>query len=244
MRMKIGENMSDFFKFEEANTDFPFYNNKPKLSIIDWIVLLAGIILFIGLLEYIDLPNENYYPIAYFLATFLPLAFISRGKLGIYFKKLRKSDISVIVKCLIGYYLYAIIMVSLISFSGTPTASNAALESSMDIIFWINVFIQIMGEELFKLSLFLLLMFIIYKLAKNRKMSIVLSVLITLLVFGLMHHTAYADSWLQIIFVIGLGSVFYLYAYLKTKNILTSYIVHLLIDLIVFTLGALAPAMI
>ena len=135
-------------------------------------------------------------------------------------------------------------MVSLISFSGTPTASNAALESSMDIIFWINVFIQIMGEELFKLSLFLLLMFLIYKLAKNRKMSIVLSVLITLLVFGLMHHTAYADSWLQIIFVIGLGSVFYLYAYLKTKNILTSYIVHLLIDLIVFTLGALAPAMI
>ena len=236
--------MSDFFKFEEENTDFPFYNNKPKLSIIDWIVLLAGIILFIGLLEYIELPHENFYPIAYFLVTFLPLAYISRGKLGLYFKKITKSDISIMVKCLIGYCVYSIIIVSIISLAGTPTASNAALESSMDFIFWINVFIQIMGEELFKLSLFLLMMFIIYKLTKNRKMSIVLSVLVTLLIFGLMHHTAYADSWLQIILVIGLGSVFYLYAYLKTKNIWTSYIVHLIIDLIVFVLGAFIPAMI
>lgn len=57
---------------------------------------------------------------------------------------------------------------------------------------------------------------------------------ISLLIFGLIHYNSYNGALAQIIFVIGFGSIFYTYAYLKTKNVIVAYISHILIDGIVF----------
>ena len=97
-----------------------------------------------------------------------------------------------------------------------------------------------MGEELFKVIAFLIAMFLIYRITKNRKVSMIIGVLAALLAFGALHYYSYSGNWPQIIFIIGIGSLFYFYAYLKTKNVMVSYIVHLLIDGIIFVCAILA----
>lgn len=116
---------------------------------------------------------------------------------------------------------------------GMSPSVNAIFETNIDLIFWIMLFIQLLGEELFKVSVFLILMHLIFKIA-SRKLSVILSTIITLTIFGLLHYTAYSGAIVHIILVIGWGEIFYFYAYLKTKNVVVSYITHLLVDGIVF----------
>lgn len=37
--------MSNFFKFEDEGIDFPFYNDIPKLSRVEWVILVLAPIL-------------------------------------------------------------------------------------------------------------------------------------------------------------------------------------------------------
>ena len=52
----------------------------------------------------------------------------------------------------------------------------------------------------------------------------------------MIHVSAYSGRILQILLIQGLGTIFDLYAYMKTKNVVVSYIVHVLIDYIPFTM--------
>ena len=51
----------------------------------------------------------------------------------------------------------------------------------------------------------------------------------TMMVFGSIHEGAYG-TLLQVLLIQGVGSIFDLYAYMKTKNVFVSYIAHLLFD--------------
>ncbi|MBE6047744.1 MAG: CPBP family intramembrane metalloprotease, partial [Clostridium sp.] len=77
--------------------------------------------------------------------------------------------------------------------------------------------------------LFILILHFVYKKTSNRKKSIILSSIIVMLVFGLLHINTFGNI-IQILFIQGLGSIFQLYGYLKTKNILIPIFVHLLIN--------------
>ena len=61
-------------------------------------------------------------------------------------------------------------------------------------------------------------------------MSILVAIVLTLFIFGLAHLRAYNGAVLQILLIQGLGSIFDLFCYLRTKNILTSYAMHLIQD--------------
>lgn len=85
------------------------------------------------------------------------------------------------------------------------------------------------GEEFFKVFLLLIIMYLVYKFTNNRNLAIRLGIIFTLIAFGFIHMGAYGRL-LQVLLIQGLGSIFDLYAYMKTKNVLVSYIIHLLID--------------
>lgn len=98
--------------------------------------------------------------------------------------------------------------------------------------------VQLFGEELFKTNMLLGILLLLFRRSGNRKSAVVIATFVTLLVFGLVHYAAYG-SLLQILLVQGLGSIICVFAYLKTKNILTSYAAHLLLDLVPLGLAAL-----
>ena len=100
------------------------------------------------------------------------------------------------------------------------------------------IFVQLFGEELFKINMLLGILLLLFRRSGNRKSAIVIATLVTALVFGLAHYAAYG-SIVQILLVQGLGCIIGVFAYLKTKNILTSYAAHLLLDFIPLGLAAL-----
>lgn len=223
--------MSEFFNFEENELDLPFYYDEPFLSKSKWILLVLSIILFIAI-PYVPLDvNENLFSIMLFLVTFIPLVYVCKGNLSLFFRKVRRKDMKIILICLVAYYIYTFAVSQLLLLVGIVPQPNAVLDSNMDLIFWITLVIQLMGEELFKIILMLLVMKGLYNLTDNRKTSLICSILVSLLVFGLIHYSVYGVL-AQIILIIGLGSIFEIYIYLKTKNVLTSYILHVLIDAI------------
>ena len=82
------------------------------------------------------------------------------------------------------------------------------------------------------------ILLLLFRRSNNRKSAVVIAVFATALVFGLAHYAAYG-SIVQILLVQGLGCIIGVFAYLKTKNILTSYAAHLLLDFIPLGLAAL-----
>ena len=229
---------SDFFKFEDEHIDFPFYNGKPFLSTTGWLFLLAGIILFLLALHFGPkfLP-ESVRGFAYFLVLFIPFLIASHGQLGTLFKKPKLKDVKTIIICFVlGFLLSMLITIGLHTL-GVHTVDNPIISENHDILFFITLFVQLMGEELLKIFAFLILMYVVYKYTENRKLDLCISFFITLVMFGLLHTTTYGGNVLHALFVIGFGSFFDVFEYVKTKNILVSYTVHVLTDLFGLFLG-------
>lgn len=224
--------MSEYFKFEDKNNDFPFYNGNPPISKIDWAILLTGVLVFIGILFYPYDIDHRIVSVLFCLVVLIPIVYVSRNNLSLFFKKPKRKDIVLILMCVILYYMYGIIVASILIQSGVQTYANAIITFDMDLIFWITTLIQLLGEELFKISLFILTLFAVYHFTHKRKLAIVCGVILSLLVFGLLHYNAYNGALLQIILIISIGGIFYTYAYLKTKNVVVTYIIHIIIDAI------------
>ena len=174
----------------------------------------------------------------------IPALYICKGNYSLFFKKPKKRDILTIILCVIAYYVYAIVITGILQSMGYSASANAVLAkfSSPSVFLIISPFIQLIGEEFLKIFMLLIVMYVVYKSTNNRGLSISLGVIITLLIFGLIHYEAYNGRILQILLLQGLGSIFDLYAYMKTKNVVVSYIVHVIVDYIPFALAMLSFA--
>lgn len=232
--------MSDFFKFEDKSLDFPFYNGIPQLSTKDWIILLIGgileIFLIIGIIYLIPgseyLPDEIM-PVLFLLVLLIPIAYVCKGNLGLLFKKPKLNDIKVIVICYIIYTIFSIAMAYLFIRLGLNAVANTTeIANQSDALSIILMIIQLLGEELFKFTVFILPMALTFKLTQNRKTSMIIGIIVSSIIFGLVHLGAYNGNILQCLAIIGLGNVISTYPYYKSKNIANTYILHLMIDLI------------
>ncbi len=223
-------NLKEKFEFLEDGEDFPFYNNIPKLSNGEWLILACGLILFLFIVNMPDL-LPKYRPYLYFLVTVIPALYVCKGNYGIFFKKIKARDFKTIILCFIAYILYSIIILIILNHLGVPAHSDAALVARSKLIFLVGLAFQLLGEEFFKILLLLILMYIVFKYSNNRNLTINISIIGTLIIFGLAHMNSYGNL-LQVLLLQGLGSIFNLYAYMKTKNVIVSYIIHLMIDLL------------
>ena len=225
------------FEFLDNGIDVPFYNDIPKLSALDWFIVLAAILLNIGYLTVIPISND-YLPLAIFLTNVIPALYICKGNYSLFFKKLRLKDAKIIILCEIGIFVYTIAMGSILLFA-TGISPHSGLGEAVTIMSVLAVIFQVLGEEFFKVFILLIAMYAIYKLTGNRSTSLLIGLIGSMIIFGLAHYYAYNGRILQILLIQGLGSIFEYFAYLKTKNIWVSYLVHLIRDFIPLTLSAL-----
>ena len=235
--------LKEKFKFLEDGVDFPFYNDIPKLSAIEWIILLIPVIIMLILLSVPELRTE-YNPIIIFLIMVIPALYVCKGDYSLFFKKLRKRDIPTIILCVIASLVYSIVIAYILAnIFGIPISGNSILTkfTSPSVFLIITALMQLLGEEFFKIFMLLIIMHVVYKSTNNRGSSIALGIILTLLIFGFAHYRAYNGRILQILLIQGLGSIFDLYAYMKTKNVVVSYIIHVLIDFIPFTIMMIKP---
>lgn len=223
--------MVDFFNFEEKEYDIPFYNNIPNLSRFEWGLLVLGLLLFIVVL-YIPFPiPETVVSILFCVVLLIPTLYVLKGNWNLMFRKIRRKDILPILIFFILQFAYSMIVLYILENTGLK--GPAPVDAGTEVVTLLSVFnivIQLMGEELFKVILLIILMYVAYKFL-NRKQSIIVSLIITLASFGLLHAGFYGGV-VNVLLIQGLGSIFEMFLYLKTKNIMTSYACHLIYDFV------------
>lgn len=145
-------------------------------------------------------------------------------------------DIPLIIIALICYLMYTGIITLLLKNLGIEVSPISIDNPITNLNSIIMVIIQLFGEEFCKLVPFLLVLTLLYDKTSNRKLSIVIAALVSVLLFGLVHIYSYNGHIIQILLIQGIGSLIFLFTYIKTKNILVSYIMHLALDFLAFIL--------
>lgn len=223
--------MEDFFNFEEKEYDIPFYNNIPKLSKFEWGLLALGLILFYVVLIVPIIASDEVNSLLFCLVLLVPTLYVLKGNWSLMFRKIRRNDITPILIVVFLQAAYSFGMLYILSLLGLASKAPVDAEAqTTTIISFLSMAIQLMGEELFKVILLILVMHIVYRFL-NRKQSIIFSLIITLAAFGLLHAGFYGGA-VNVLLIQGLGSIFEMYLYLKTKNIMVTYASHLLYDCI------------
>jgi membrane protease YdiL (CAAX protease family) len=230
-----------WFKWERPEIDFPFYNDDSVPAWHGW--LLLGVSLFVAVAlnvsTFLPVNRAVFKVIVLFVIPLITLLYVAHGNIGTVIKKPRLGDIPLILIVVVLDMVYALAMGAFLTNAlGIPMRGNAVFGETMDAGFFALVFVQLFGEELFKINMLLGILLLLFRRSNNRKSAVVIAVFATALVFGLAHYAAYG-SIVQILLVQGLGCIIDVFAYLKTKNILTSYAAHLLLDFIPLGLVAL-----
>lgn len=231
-------NFKEKFEFLEDGIDFPFYNDIPKLSAKEWSILAIVVVLFIFLSSLKGIP-KIYHSTIYCLIMLIPALYICKGNYSLFFKKPKLRNIKTIILCYILYNIYTIAISIILKNIGYDLAPNLNTELTINFMFYLSIAIQLIGEEFFKIFILLIIMYVIYRFTNNRNLALYIGIIGTLLAFGLAHYSAYSGRILQILLIQGLGSIFNLYAYMKTKNFVVSYTVHILIDFTGFFLKSI-----
>ncbi|MDO5826148.1 MAG: CPBP family intramembrane metalloprotease [Methanosphaera sp.] len=169
----------------------------------------------------------------------IPFVIATNGKLGSLFKKPKLSDLKLVILCVLGdlfiLLLFAIIHVlinSVVPFNIINTTQSFGEYSSITLLTFIVSLFQIISEELFRVITFLIMLYLMYRFTNNRKTSIIVASIFSLALFGLMHANTYGNI-IYCILIMGFGTFFTLYPYLKTKNVLLSILVHMIYNLLV-----------
>lgn len=223
----------DFFRFEDKNYDFPFYNDETKITKKN--IFILGLGLFISTLTPFII---SYGKIHIFkgsiitLSTLIPVIYIFKDDLTNIFRIPKLKDILVIIIGIISMFILLIMSTYSINSLGISIPTNRIVTIN-PMIFLITATIQLIGEELLKFIVWILVMALSYKYV-GRKFSIILGLFMSQICFALFHIPAYGFNLTYLLIVIGFGSLSLPLIYFRTKNIVLCYIVHLLYDLIAF----------
>ena len=223
-----------FLEFSETR-DFPYYKHNPRLSKTAWIVLL--VLIPISLLTYslIGIFSEFIGSIVFCALLLIPLLYFSNWDVSLIFHKPSRDEIILAVLMFIGYIVYAIVVGSVLDSFALSGVSDTAYEV-VDIESIVSLVYSMMGEELIKFIPLMFFLRVFFKYTNNRTLSITLSSIIIMIAFGLLHYYPPYMTLISVLVLQGAGSIFEIYAYVKTKNLLISYLSHLLTDMIIFCL--------
>ena len=219
---------TDRFKFEDKDYDFPFYNKNPYIPKWGWIVLFF--VFFIGFI--LSISTVIHFSILGCIIFIVPILYFLKWDYKAIFRMPSRRDIVLVVALFVGYIIYAIIVGYLLEMVGIVSSGTIDPES-IGLMTMVSSIFSILGEEFIKFVPFMFFLRVIYKYSNNRKLAVIISVALVMLMFASMH----AYNPIMFIFAIciqGVGSIFEFYGYIKTKNLLVSYLCHLLTDEFIF----------
>ncbi len=222
--MSFMEN-NDFFKFENKDKDFPIYLNNPHVSKAAWVVLFLLLIPGILLVSDSSMLSST---MSCFIIL-IPLLYYINWDYKLLFNKPKQKDILLAVALFIGYIVYSLVIMMVIS---PLDLSSAMVDTQTSLMVIPPMAISLITEELIKFIPFIFFLRLFYKYSGNRKLSVIVSVLVVMVFFAFLHSFA-IEYFLFALIVQGFGSIFEFYGYIKTKNLWIPYITHLCTDVFI-----------
>ena len=226
----------DWFKFEDKDYDFPFYNKNPHIPKWGWVVLLLFVFPIGSILSISD---KIHFLILGCIVLIVPVLYFLKWDYKAIFRMPSSRDIVLVVALFAGYMIYAFVIDIMLSQFGIVSSGTMDPQSFKDITLGIKFIFSVMGEEFIKFIPFMFLLRVIYKYSNNRKLSVIVSVALIMVMFASLH----AYNPIMFIFALciqGFGSIFEFYGYIKTKNILVPFLCHLLTDEFIFIISFIA----
>lgn len=223
----------DWFKFEDRDYDFPFYNKNPYIPKWGWIVLF--LVFFIGF--FLSISDKVYFAILGCIVFIVPVLYFLKWDYNAILRIPSSRDLLLVVALFVGYMIYAIVIGAVLDQVGI-VSSGTVDRGSLGVMKLITSIFSVLGEEFIKFIPFMFFLRVIYKYSNNRKLSVIISVALVMLMFASIH--AYNPiMFLFALCIQGFGSIFEFYGYIKTKNIMVSYLCHLLTDEFIFIIALL-----
>lgn len=214
----------DWFKFEDRDYDFPFYNKNPYITKRGWLVLFFAFL--IGF--FLSTSEKFIISIIGCILLIVSVLYFLKWDYKAILRMPSRNDILLAVVLFIAYIVYSLVMNPILAqfgiiSSGTVDPTSFNVMTSFEFIFWV------LGEEFIKFIPLMFFLRLLYKYTNNRKLSIIISVALVMLMFASMHAFNYV-MLIYAVFIQGLGSIFEFYGYIKTKNIIVPFLCHLLTD--------------
>lgn len=178
--------------------------------------------------------NEILDGILFMLIVLVPVLYYLKWDYAAIFQKPKSKEVLLAIGLFAGYMIYSLAVGSVLDYYGWSATPTIAV-NSLNIASIVALLFSLMGEELIKFVPFMLFLRILYKYSNNRKLSVVVSMLIVMVFFALLHAMDFR-SLFSVLVLQGLGSIFEFIGYIKTKNIMVSYITHLCTDVFIFAL--------
>ena len=218
------------FKFEYDGYDFPFYNKNPYIPKWGWVVLFV-VFIFGSLLLFSE---KIHILILSCIVYIVPVLYFLKWDYKAIFRMPSRRDILLVVVLFVGYLIYAVLMGAILEQFGIVSSGTVNPES-VTVMSLVGLVFSVMAEEFLKFIPFMFFLRVIYKFSNNRKLSLIISVAIIMIMFASLH--AYNPIMFMFALCIqGFGSIFEFYGYIKTKNLMIPYLTHLFTDLFVFSI--------
>lgn len=224
---------SDFFNFEDREYDLPFLSDDSRFSTKNVIILLIGFLIALAM-PFIIPPTGNTFlkAIILTLAPLLAVVYVFKGDMSNIFRMPKPRDILTVIIGVIVMFACAVISNIIIASLGITALSDSAINGSA-LLLLIRAVIQLLGEELIKFIPLIIVSAYLYK-SIGRKAAIIAAIIISQIIFALFHIPAYGFSILFLLLHIGFTSIALPFVYVKTKNLVLCYIIHLINDLFAF----------
>lgn len=168
--------------------------------------------------------------------------YLGHQKFGSLFHKITLGDAGFGIVMFVLASIYSNLMTQIIPgiadkvVTGAGTGSTNSQIKNIVVVNFLNLF-SLLSEELLAIIPFLAVAAIAYQhLQLSRNTSIWLGWLASIILFGAFHFYAYDWHLLQMFLIIGMSRVFYTGMYIRTKNILVSYVAHWLFDAVLMVL--------
>ena len=220
----------DRFKFEDGDFDFPFYNKNPHIPKWGWVVLF--IVWFMGF--FLAVSDKLHFALMGCIVLIVPVLYFLKWDYKAIFRKPSRRDLLLVVALFAGYMIYSLAIGMVLEQIGIVSSGTVDPTSVGAMILVITVF-NVLGEEFIKFIPFMFLLRVIYKYSNNRKLSVIISFALIMIMFASM-HAFNPIMFIFALFIQGFGSIFEFYGYIKTKNVLVSFLCHLLTDEFIFML--------
>lgn len=226
-----------WFNFENKDLDFPFYRNNPHIPKWGWVALFVAM-----LFGFLFITSEKVYFVIFgLLLMLIPILYFLKWDYKAIFQRPKAKEVALAVALFVGYLIYATVMSMILEYFGVVPAEELIEESSITLMSYVPLVFSLMGEELVKFIPFMFFLRLSYKYSQNRKLSVIVSMLLVMLFFASLHAFDFT-MLIFAIFVQGFGSIFEFYGYIKTKNIFISYITHFCTDAFIFALALMGVA--
>lgn len=233
---------SDFFRFENKNDDFPFYNGNPInfTPFQSWFLLIVSV----GSVVFFEV-GASFLPkfIHPFINIIIPLgafAIVVKSNWTKIFRKIYFKDILLVFGVLIVNLIVSLIFGFLLAKFAGATANPAVgyingNSTFENIIFMAKMIPMLFGEELITIIPFLvILQFGTKTLKLSRKQAVTIAWILSAIIFGAIHLKTYNWNIIQAVVGIGIARLVLTFPYIKTKNIWISTFVHVLNDWCLF----------